>query len=616
MNKRNPRRPFGSQSTGQTKTDEPKKQISADDRQSGLFGFFRDFGVRETIESFIVAIVLALMFRGFEAEAFIIPTGSMAPSLQGQHLDLECDHCRYRYRTGVGMAGTSFNSNASVESTYCPICQHETDLQPRQVPDHRTNNGDRILVNKFVYDTEDPQRYDVIVFKNPNNGKQNYIKRLVGLPGDNLLIENGDIYTMEQVPGEQDKWTRSITRKPPEKLLAVMQVVDDTHYIGPQLEKVNWPSRWSDWAADRPLEPQVTNGIPSFHLNGTDGEQIIRYRHLRPLKHEWEAVKRGVLPERMRPDTLTKGCLIGDSYSYNDRTYLIVDPNNPRRTVKNDDFSDGLHWVGDIGLEAEINIDSNQGTLLLDVVEGGAHFRCEIDVATGRAELSCDDPDVRFFDAAGKTPKTAPSAATGLRGSGSYAVRYVNADDRINLWIDDELVEFDAATFKRNEIPIPTWSPDDAGDAEPLGIGFVSGKLSVNRLKVLRDVYYTSVRGNQFSSWLGNETGLGSQDIGDLLKIYRTPELWSQPNNVAFFKKAKRNDSPMFTLLDYEDDARDEFLPCGDNSPHSLDGRVWDGPHHVDRQMLIGRAMFIYWPHTKNTPVRYFPNFESMKFIR
>ena len=39
-------------------------------------------GIRETIESIVVAFTLALLFRGFEAEAFVIPTGSMAPTLK------------------------------------------------------------------------------------------------------------------------------------------------------------------------------------------------------------------------------------------------------------------------------------------------------------------------------------------------------------------------------------------------------------------------------------------------------------------------------------------------------------------------------------------------------
>ena len=136
--------------------------------------------------------------------------------------------------------------------------------------------------------------------------------------------------------------------------------------------------------------------------------------------------------------------------------------------------------------------------------------------------------------------------------------------------------------------------------------------MTVNRLIVSRDVYYTSVKGRRKSSLLGNETNSTPKDIESL---QRQPERWDSSVAVSFFKGRKEHDQPMFILKDFEDDRLDQFLPCGDNSPHSLDGRVWPGPHFVNREMLIGRAMFIYWPHTKNKPVPYFPNFESMKFI-
>ena len=571
------------------------------DRQGSAFNFFRDFNRRETIESIVVAIILALLFRGFEAEAFAIPTGSMAPSLQGQHMDLECEHCQYRYRTGASLSGATFNNRDQVQSTFCPICQFETKMRPKQVADHRSNSGDRILVNKFVYDAQPPDRYDVIVFKNPNNGKQNYIKRLVGLPGDNLLIENGDIYTMECVDDSADKWTKTITRKPHDSLLAVLQVVDDTNHIGSQLQAVNWPSRWSTWRDDVRVDLQMTQGVPAFHFEAAEEPQLIRYRHLVPLKNEWDLIKKKELPPRMASEQLPKGRLIGDYYSYNDRRYRH----------QGNDFSRGLHWVGDLGLEASVEVLSADGALILDLVEGGAHFRCEIDTKTGKASISSDDPDVVFVDGEGKKVDQ-PTGVTSLKGAGSYHLRYVNADDRLNLWVDDQLVEFDAAEYLRDEVPVPKWSPADAGDAEPLGIGFANGKMTVNRLIVSRDVYYTSVKGRRSSGLLGNETNLPAAKIESL---QQQPDKWGNPAAVAYFKSQKEHDRPMFFLKDFQDDRLDQFLPCGDNSPHSLDGRVWPGPHFVNREMLIGRAMFIYWPHTKNKPVPYFPNFESMKFI-
>src|SRR6266516_2495426 len=57
--------------------------------------------VRETVESVVIAFVLAFLFRTFEAEAFVIPTGSMAPTLQGRHKDVDCPQCGYHYRVSA-----------------------------------------------------------------------------------------------------------------------------------------------------------------------------------------------------------------------------------------------------------------------------------------------------------------------------------------------------------------------------------------------------------------------------------------------------------------------------------------------------------------------------------
>jgi signal peptidase I len=69
------------------------------------------------------------------------------------------------------------------------------------------------LVNKFAYQFGEPQRWDVIV-SFPGNAKQNYIKRLVGLPGETIRIRQGDIYTRR---GDEDTFV--IACKPPRKLL-------------------------------------------------------------------------------------------------------------------------------------------------------------------------------------------------------------------------------------------------------------------------------------------------------------------------------------------------------------------------------------------------------------
>src|SRR3954452_22627374 len=70
---------------------EPQGRRQAAEKQS-LEG-----GVKETIESILVAFILAFIFRAFVVEAFVIPTGSMAPTLLGAHMRFHCPDCGYRF---------------------------------------------------------------------------------------------------------------------------------------------------------------------------------------------------------------------------------------------------------------------------------------------------------------------------------------------------------------------------------------------------------------------------------------------------------------------------------------------------------------------------------------
>jgi signal peptidase I len=55
---------------------------------------------------------------------------------------------------------------------------------------------------KYLYSVYDPKRFDVVVFKNPSDPTINYIKRLVGLPGDEIAIVDGDIFVRTPSAGE------------------------------------------------------------------------------------------------------------------------------------------------------------------------------------------------------------------------------------------------------------------------------------------------------------------------------------------------------------------------------------------------------------------------------
>ena len=240
---------------------------------------------RETIESLIIAFTLALLFRAFEAEAFVIPTGSMAPTLMGRHKDLDCSECGFNFQAGASReeddqsqtlrtelgrlnreidrlqrladdlsAGAQqrevarqqiadFESPGGklsvlqlrlagkmIASATCPNCGNVMKLIQGEGPGvtydtrYPSYNGDRILVDKFAYDFREPNRWDVVVFKYPEGANTNYIKRLVGLPNELVSIAGGDIWT------SRDGKPATIARKPPHVMQAMLQVVEDNDF--------------------------------------------------------------------------------------------------------------------------------------------------------------------------------------------------------------------------------------------------------------------------------------------------------------------------------------------------------------------------------------------------
>jgi signal peptidase I len=180
-----------------------------------------------TLQSLIVAFVLAMTFRGFVTEGFVIPTGSMAPTLMGEHLLLHSD------QTG-STCPVDAKGYKRASALYDPMLGSGYPMNAAHVRTReRTRMGDRILVLKSLYPFAEPDRFDVVVFKNPTDpdgDAENYIKRLIGLPNEAVWLTDGDVFVAP--PDEAgDLAAYAIQRKPEPIQRAVWQPVHDSDFI-------------------------------------------------------------------------------------------------------------------------------------------------------------------------------------------------------------------------------------------------------------------------------------------------------------------------------------------------------------------------------------------------
>ncbi|TWT87760.1 S26 family signal peptidase [Neorhodopirellula pilleata] len=654
---------------------------------------FRVQAGRETAEAFVVAFVLALLFRAFIAEAFVIPTGSMAPALMGAHKDVFCQQCGEQFPVGASLENRDVNIENVVVGGICPNCRFTNPMDLAATPDHGTFSGDRILVSKFAYAVSDPDRWDVIVFKVPVNPKQNYIKRLVGLPNETLSILHGDVYARptdsagdsENQPITSPPFNNlgEILRKPPSTLMAMKHVVYDSDHQSSAILKSGFPARLQPWRPGVSEPPSDSWQIQRSDLGliaelpesaAKSGEaNWLRYYHHWPTDEQWAKAVSGLSLAAVDPYSSR---LITDFHAYD--AYLYVDADrvydlkpSPARVSRvqrllgrthdqgvfrpdyesggdleqfgrylnygNSGFAnEGVHWVGDLIVQTEVETSADAKALTLEIVEAGVRYQCQFDLASGKVSLAISDGKSRPFDGDDGPEALSPQADTGVRAGGQHSIRFSNCDNQLLVWVDGEVIEFDrpttfnVASFLPFDEVAPVYNgPGDPGDASPVGLTVDGGSAIVRRLTIDRDKYYIATDGstqmmldydmNRLSDFAG---GMVRED--ELQAVMGEPTVWKDFPGWGFRKRVS------FPL------GEDQFFPMGDNSPESLDARCWAGTKekygrgrsvdenayrfanasYVPRDLLVGKALAIFWPHPWRSPLPFTPNVERMRLIR
>lgn len=133
----------------------------------------------------IAYVLLAFVMKPFLFEAFVVSSNSMAPTLRGVHWRGTCPQCgNANFCTPQSPEDSRFGEPPLM------ICEHNFHMLPfAGDPDSLVTEriADRMMVAKY----RTPQRWDLIAFRVPSNPQQIYVMRLVGLPGETIVIKDG-----------------------------------------------------------------------------------------------------------------------------------------------------------------------------------------------------------------------------------------------------------------------------------------------------------------------------------------------------------------------------------------------------------------------------------------
>ena len=250
------------------------------------------------------------------------------------------------------------------------------------------------------------------------------------------------------------------------------------------------------------------------------------------------------------------------------------------------------------------------GDAVFQLVEGGRVFECRIDLASGDASMIVDGLDAYK-----------PTAKTKVQGQGTYTILFSNVDNELRLWVNGQFVKFEGTTVYP---PLGNVLPTLA-DLKPVGISGENASFIVSDLMLYRDIYY--IADTQFEPKPALDR---KQVITDFKTFFDRKNLDLMQNPGLVLKNPAywhlfRDENMKKVMLKMD---ADQFLTLGDNSSKSEDGRLWvkernsGQVHYVDRNLLIGKAVFIFWPHSwskipgTSIPFPFFPNFSEMGLVR
>ena len=433
-----------------------------------------------------MAIVMAVMLKYFVVEAYKIPTGSMQPTLMGNE------------DTGI---------------------------------------FDRILVDKLSFHLRDPERFEIVVFKYPLDRSKNFIKRLVGMPGEHFRIAEGDLWTRAT---SEDEWT--ILRRPAPVQAEHWKRIDPAD------------ARYSAWKA--------SSGAREWRVEGRS-----------------RIVARGDGQVRLPKDDGPVWDRYSDGY-----------PSDMGSKLSRARQVPAVHRVGDLRVSGELTPQAGLTQAVIELRENSKRYRFVLPgpaaPANEHARIVVDDP---MRPGEGLQDVTAPNAPR-LRAGQSLRFAAHNLDNQLQLELDGEVVlQLDIPAQSDQAACVFLQCVGEGAEWSDLELErdlyYTSGSKS--REFVIPPGQYVM---------LGDNT----QDSSDSREWAFVNYRWSsEPSNGAWIRgNFYPSQNPLHVNDEGGTRVflRDEWGELHDfKFEHGSLGPQEEAPF-VPRQLIVGRAVLVFWP--------------------
>ena len=478
-------------------------------------------------------------------------------------------------RRAEGWARTTIPSIAMC-LILCMLCKvligdtfvlHTSSMEPTMVG--RRGGGDRIVLSRLHTEFADPDRWDVLLFQYPNNLSTHYMKRLVGMGGEQLFIRGGDLWVADHA------WAGSLEEGRRSGRVAILRKPGPTRRAFADALPVISQGELEPFGADAWRRYCAVSKGPSERWTPADDSGHVTVETDEPALAHLTREARDVIPDAMQP----------------------ADRMTTARPV-----SGGAHAVGDLSFQIDVRPYADAGSVIVVIADGvaGVTIRAELavdgDVSGGPTRLKLDD-------------RVIATSHVRLEPGVWSSIRIENVDDRVRLSLDGaDLCVRDYGH------PVVPEGAEASCPASRVSFGITRGRADMRPISLHRDVHYVAAGQTRFLIpageyvFLGDNTASSSDsrswrrtairvlETGEILQgdaqgvtstsfTLRTGNPWSEPDGTWRFADRLGN------IHSFEDP----------NEWHEVG--TWPTPY-VRREWVLGRGMCVLWPLDRFTWLR------------